>query len=123
METRRSSRWMKGVGGREDSSRWTEGMEEEEKRVYTLPPEPWESLEDITTGEISDGRGQVQESVEGPTGAGVESRRRRGSGRGAYTRLLETGKIEDLRKAVVLREVLGVPVGFRDQERVDMNIG
>lgn len=124
VETRRSSRWMEGVGGREDSSRWTEGVEEEEKkRVYTLPPEPWEALEDITAGEISDGRGRVQESVEGTAGAGAEGRQqRRGSGRGTYTRLLETGEIEDLRKAIVLREVLGGPVGFRERER-DWNIG
>jgi hypothetical protein len=122
LETRRSSRWMEGVGGREDSSRWTKGMDEEEKRVYTLPPEPWEALEDITAGEISDGRGRVQGSVEGGAAAGGAGRRRRGSGRGAYTRLLETGEIEDMRKAIVLREVLGTPVGFRKQDR-DWDLG
>ncbi len=122
VETRRSSRWMEGVGGREDSSRWTKGMDEEEKRVYTLPPEPWEELEDITAGDISDGRGRVQGSVEGAAATGEEGRRRRGSGRGAYTRLLETGEIEDMRKAIVLREVLGTPVGFRKQDR-DWDLG
>jgi hypothetical protein len=116
-ETRRSSRWMEGVGGRDDSSRWTEGgtegVHEQEERVYRLPPEPWGALEDISSGEIADGRGRVQSAAAvGPDAAPV----RRGVGRGTYTRLLETGDIRDLRKAIVIREVLGTPVGFREEE-------
>jgi hypothetical protein len=77
------------------------------------PPEPWGALEDISSGEIADGRGRVQSAAAvGPDAAPV----RRGVGRGTYTRLLETGDIRDLRKAIVIREVLGTPVGFREEE-------
>ncbi len=133
-ETRRSSRWMEGVGGRGDSDRWSRGASQpeerigaEERRAYDLPPSPWGAMEDISAGEISDGGGRVQTA--GPDPDEPRGRGRRPSihagayakgaagaeGAGRYTRLLTGANLEDLRTAIVLREVLGTPVGFRDR--------
>jgi hypothetical protein len=133
-ETRRSSRWMEGVGGRGDSDRWSRGATQpeerigaEERRAYDLPPSPWGTMEDISAGEISDGGGRVQTA--GPDQDEPRGRGRRPSvhagayakggagaeGAGRYARLLTSANLEDLRTAIVLREVLGTPVGFRDR--------
>lgn len=108
IETRRSDLWMEGVGGRKTSERWTTGIEEEEARVYAPIPEPWDAIEDVAADEIGDGSGGAAPAVSEPIGT-----RRRGAG-GAYTRLLETGRVDDLRKGIVLREILGPPAAFRD---------
>ncbi len=133
-DTRRSSRWMEGVGGRGDSDRWSRGATQPEERIgageraaYDLPPSPWGSMEDISAGEISDGGGRVQTT--GPDEDVRRARARRPSVHagayakgaagaeeaGRYTRLLTGANLEDLRTAIVLREVLGTPVGFRDR--------
>ncbi len=92
----------------------TGAIGDEEDRVYAQPPEPWGDLTDISSGDLSDDpEGQVL-ATGAPGAPGRPSARRRGAGRGRYSRLLETGDIEDLRKAVVLREILDRPVGFRD---------
>ncbi|TVP53475.1 MAG: hypothetical protein EA351_15370 [Gemmatimonadales bacterium] len=113
--TRRSSRWMDGVD--EVEARDRDAMAEGEAAAFGSMEEPWDLFDDIAEGEILDGEGGSADalgSLDSPYAARAD-RGRRGSGRGEYTRLLETGRLEDLRKAVVLREVLGRPVGFRDQ--------
>ncbi len=113
--SRRSSRWMDGVD--EVEARERDAMAEGEAAAFGSMEEPWDLFDDIAEGEILDGEGGSADalgSLDSPYAA-RGSRGRRGSGRGEYTRLLETGRLEDLRKAVVLREVLGRPVGFRDQ--------
>lgn len=109
--TRRSARWMEGTRGRGASDTWAAAsIEAEEARVYETPQEPWGDLEDIAAGDLTGpGEGKVQE-----IGGALRTAPRRGTGRGTYTRLLETGDVKDLRKAVVLREVLDRPVAFRD---------
>lgn len=74
--------------------------------------EPWGQLEDISQGEIGDGRGAVQGAVE----LGEGARRRQGASDSPYVRLVSTGRQEDLKAAIVLREVLGAPVGARREE-------
>lgn len=108
--SRRSAGWMETVDELDDRD-----------RRYAADPvgsmeEPWDRFEDISEGEILEGGGRVQGSVEldRPTYGARARRTRRGSGRGQYTGLLESGRLEDLRKAIVLREVLGRPVGFRE---------
>lgn len=108
--TRRSARWMEGKRGREGSARWSEGIGAEEARVYQEIEEPWGELEDIAAGDLTgpgEGRAQV-------VGAETTAQRRRTVGPRAYTHLVESGDVEDLRKAVVLREILDRPVAFRD---------
>jgi hypothetical protein len=117
-ETRRSARWMEGL--EEETSGEPERPTLAGTRVRPVlepPPgsssmeEPWGELEDITRGEIGDGRGAVQGALE------LEGAVRVGASRSPYVRLLTSGKREDLRAAVVLQEVLGPPVGSRgDQE-------
>ncbi len=119
--TRRSDRWMTGVGGREDSDRWGAGLEAEiegapsiyadEAKVYaTIDDSIWSRMEDISSGELGDGRGRVQgEEGEEPL------RRRRGFGGRNTSRYLEpiaSGGLEGLRSAVVLRE-LGASFFFK----------
>ena len=113
------------VGEADDVPRWGRSREDEESRdtgaigdeeaaVYAQPHEPWGELADISAGDLTEGtEGEVLEAT-APGRPRQAAARRRGGGRGRYTRLLETGDIEDLRKAVVLREVLDRPVGFRD---------
>lgn len=100
--TRRSARWMEGVEGRTEPDRTVEPIEAQEAAIYGAPKEPWGELGDIAAGDLT------------ASGADGAEAGRRGRGRGAYTGLVESGSVEDLRKAIVLREVLGPPVGFRD---------
>ncbi|MEX2531302.1 MAG: hypothetical protein WD960_11065 [Gemmatimonadota bacterium] len=104
--TRRSDRWMEGVEGRTERELAFEPGRGGAWNPDDAMAEPWDDLEDISEGDLT---GSQELEV-----TSIEEVRRRGRGRGAYTRLLETGKREDLRKAIVLREVLGPPVGFRD---------
>lgn len=103
-ETRRTARWMEGTVGRGESDRWAESMDE-----------PWDDLEDITAGDLTEPGGA-------PAGPDAPARplppppgRRRPRARSAYVDLLTRGNVEDLRKAMVLREVLDRPVGFRER--------
>jgi hypothetical protein len=111
--TRRSARWMEGKKGRGESERWgatTARMEAESREAME---EPWDELEDIAAGDITAAEGEVQAEE---VGGRLQPARRRGvGGRGRYTQLLQSGDIEDLRKAVVLREILDRPVAFRER--------
>lgn len=115
--TRRSARWMEGTRGREESESWAGGtIQEEESRIYDLPEEPWGGMDDISSEDLTTTSGQ-----EAPPEAAWGTRTRRPSrprgmsGRGRYTRLLATGSVDDLRKAIVLREVLGPPIALKDE--------
>jgi hypothetical protein len=114
--TRRSARWMEGVGGREERDTTFGPGRGGEFDAADPMAEPWDDIADIAEGDLTSGSGELEvTSVEdGAIGGRRHAAHRRGRGRGAYTRLLETGDREDLRKAIVLREVLGPPVGFRD---------
>ncbi len=114
--TRRSARWMEGVGGREERDTTFGPGRGGEFDAADPMAEPWNDIADIAEGDLTSGSGELEvTSVEdGAIGGRRHAAHRRGRGRGAYTRLLETGDREDLRKAIVLREVLGPPVGFRD---------
>jgi len=106
--TRRGARWMEGLEARDQEA----AIEEQEAAAYGRIEEPWGEFEDISAGEIGDG----SELVGGPIGDGDRAARpgrRPGSG-SQYTRLLESGDREDLKKAIVLKEVLGTPAGFRE---------
>ncbi|TVR63563.1 MAG: hypothetical protein EA422_09100 [Gemmatimonadales bacterium] len=111
--TRRSSRWMEGIEEREVSDRWTAAVEAGEAEVYRQLEEPWGKLEDISKGDLTE--------VSSPLSMGddEDSLLPRGRVRGGagtpYTRLLETGSVDDLRKAVVLKEVLDRPMALRDE--------
>lgn len=109
---RRSERWMAGID--REGRRVRSEIEEEEARIYELPPEPWDQFEDIAAAEIREGEGIGDEISD--EGDDLRSRRRRARrGRGArYTRLLETGEIDDLRAGLVLKEVLGPPAAFNE---------
>ncbi len=76
--------------------------------------EPWGALGDISSGEIADGRGATLPSVDlyGEDGG----RRRAGATDSPYVRLVASGRRGDLKSAIVLREVLGTPVGARGRE-------
>lgn len=75
--------------------------------------EPWDRFEDISKGEILEGEGRVQTSVDTAARPGrVRSSSRKGAS--PYASMLQSGRREDLRRAIVLREVLGRPVGFRE---------
>jgi hypothetical protein len=108
--TRRGGRWMEGLErptpGAEDDA-----IREQEAAVYGSLGDPWGNLEDISTGEIDDDMalaGGIGEEEYGPT------RRRRPPGSSPYTEFLESGNRDDLKKAIVLKEVLGPPAGFRE---------
>jgi hypothetical protein len=132
-----------GQPGTRRSARWMEGLEVEPPRAepgtrampappaqapHTARPtpaavgapgrrpadpmaEPWGDFEDISAAEIGDGRGATQGSV--ALGGLEGATRRPGVTDSPYVGLLATGRRKDLRSAVVLREVLGTPVGAR----------
>jgi hypothetical protein len=120
-ETRRSSRWMEGLGKEEDR-RALESAQRADRQVPVTAvaapvprrpdpmDEPWGEMEDISRGEIGDGRGAVQGAVDLMGDAGS---RRYGATESPYVRLVASGRQEDLKAAIVLREVLGAPVGSR----------
>jgi hypothetical protein len=103
LPTRRSSRWMEGLGKGKAAPRRPDPMDE-----------PWGRFEDISKGEISDGEGSVQGAVD-LDGHG-DAQLRAGVSDSPHVRLLASGRKEDLRSAIVLREVLGTPVGARGRE-------
>lgn len=113
--TRRGAGWMEGLD-REERRRTEEAPSPsdevlaEEAAVYGLPGEPWGEIEDISAGEI--GRGA---DLELDVAEGEEERpaRRRAKAASPYVDLLQSGDRGDLRKAIVLSEVLGTPAGFR----------
>ncbi|MEX2527225.1 MAG: hypothetical protein WEA09_06255 [Gemmatimonadota bacterium] len=136
-DTRRSSRWMSGLEEREtrdpagsegwsagseratSSERWSGGVAGRPEVVELSLEEPWAYMEDITAGEIGEGVGGLGTGLgdSGPAAtpggpARVQVRGRKGAS--PYTRLLTQGREEALREAIVLREVLGEPVGWRD---------
>lgn len=115
--TRRGERWMEGTRGRGASESWgaaAASIEAQEEAVYGSLDEPWGELDDIAAGEIAvDGAAEPQVTA-APSAYRLRSAAVRRP-RSAYTRLLESGSREDLRKAIVLREVLDRPVGFRDR--------
>jgi hypothetical protein len=134
--TRRSSRWMEGLDTGEPGSEHGEPVlagtrprpaaRQGTRSFPAAPPrpqspfarpapkdpmdEPWGELEDISRGEIGDGRGATQGAVDLYGGEGA---RRAGASESPYVRLVSTGRQEDLKAAIVLREVLGAPVGSR----------
>lgn len=113
-ETRRGSRWMEGLGRRDAERVEEDAIRAQEAEVYGALDEPWDQIEDIAAGEI-----EIEAGITDAIGADEEAavgtgRRRRARGASPYTRLLETGDREDLRKAIVLKEVLGTPAGFRE---------
>lgn len=135
-ESRRSEQWMSGLEDREvrdpagsdrwaagseratASDRWSGGIAGRPEVVELSLDEPWEYLEDITAGEIGEGTGGLGEGLgdgdpsttRGRSAGGLPGRK----GTSPYTRLLTQGREEALREAIVLREVLGEPVGWRD---------
>ncbi|TVP77366.1 MAG: hypothetical protein EA352_03880 [Gemmatimonadales bacterium] len=96
--------------------RYSAGADDElarqEAELFGAQAEPWKDMDDISDGEIADGRGGVGDDEDDGPATGPLRRARRG-GAGRYTRLLESGSMEDLRKAVVLREVLDQPLSLR----------
>jgi len=113
VETRRSSRWMEGMDDRGVSDRWSErveAVEVGEAEVYRQLEEPWGKLEDISKGDLT----EVSSPLSTDEKDHVRARVRGGAGT-PYTRLLETGSMNDLRKAVVLKEVLDRPMALRDE--------
>jgi len=114
--TRRGARWMEGI----ERTAEEDAIRAQEAAAYGDLDEPWGRLEDIAAGErdIAAGEIDLEEGITDAIGMGereqtVVGRRRRARATSAYTRLLETGDLEDLRKAIVLKEVLGSPAGFR----------
>jgi hypothetical protein len=108
--TRRGSAWMEGLDrpapGAEDDA-----IREQEAAVYDSLGDPWGDLEDISAGAIDDDAalaGGIGEEEYGTT------RRRRPRGTSPYTEFLESGNRDDLKKAIVLKEVLGALAGFRE---------
>lgn len=104
-------------GGADDE----DAIARQEAELYSEMDEPWSDMADISHGQIGDGTGGADEIADGEgrsggTGArgGRTSARRRRGRSARYTRLLESGSTEDLRKAVVLREVLDTPLGLRE---------
>jgi hypothetical protein len=110
--TRRSARWMEGLGGGavEDAVRSPRPHTAGSRRPVDPMEEPWGVLEDISSGEIGDGLGSTQGAVDL---TGGEALRRAGTTDSPYVRLVAEGTTENLRSAIVLREVLGTPVGAR----------
>ncbi len=86
-----------------------------EGEVYQEIEEPWANLPDITEGEIGfDERPRERESEPGGRGAPRPRWGKRARVEAnPHTRLLVSGRREDLRSAIVLSEVLGTPVGLR----------
>jgi hypothetical protein len=116
--TRRSSRWMEGTRGRGESESWSAGgaIQEEEREAYGLAEEPWGPIEGIASADLTEaGEGEIQQVSDGAAFQTSRPGRRQTSADTRYTRLLTTGDVEDLRKAIVLREVMGPPVAFRDE--------
>lgn len=115
VETRRSSRWMAGMDERGVSDRWSERVEAVdvgEAEVYRQLEEPWGKLEDISKGDLT----EVSSPLDSDDDDGIRPRGRARGGAGTpYTRLLETGSTNDLRKAVVLKEVLDRPMALREE--------
>lgn len=109
-KTRRSAAWMEGIEGREEPDRAQTPIAQDEEAAYGGLGDPWGELGDISEGDVT-GRRPVPTGGPAVAGTGLARRRRRQS---RYTEMLESGTREDLRKAVVLREVLGPPVAFRD---------
>lgn len=109
-KTRRSAAWMEGIEGREEPDRAQTPIAEDEEAAYGGLGDPWGELGDISEGDVT-ARRPVPMGGPAVAGTGLSRRRRRQS---RYTEMLESGTREDLRKAVVLREVLGPPVAFRD---------
>jgi hypothetical protein len=96
-ETRRSARWVAGL----------DRVAEEEAAAFGGLDEPWDEFADISQGEIDDGEGGA------PVASSPYGQRGRGS-TGRYRPALEG--VDELRKAIVLKEVLGPPVGFREED-------
>ncbi len=114
--TRRSARWMEGVESGRDGNDPGDAIREEEARVYAGLDEPWGELEDITAGDLTTGDAPLRRGGEKTPSRRRSAYDKRGPDGPAshYTRLLESGSVDDLRKAIVLREVLGRPVAFRE---------
>ena len=88
--------------------RAAETVREAGEAVAARMEEPWGDIPDIAKGEIGEERPARDPARRFP-GPGAR-RRRPASG---YTRLLQAGDRESLREAVVLREVLDVPLARR----------
>ena len=112
--TRRSARWMEGLD-REPSEvrtgrRVADGLDEQSV---------WGAYQDISLGEIGsaeeDGL-RYEDPVPGAAAAasGSPGRSGRATHASSYVSLLTSGREEDLRSAIVLREVLGPPMGAQD---------
>jgi hypothetical protein len=108
--TRRSARWMEGVDEAAQDRGTGDLIQAEEALVYADMDEPWDDLEDITAGDLTT---EDKPSGARPGSGARKPRPRRGGPARPYTEFLESGNVEDLRKAIVLREVLGRPVAFR----------
>jgi hypothetical protein len=107
--TRRGGRWMEGL--ERPSPADEDAIRAQESAVYGSLGDPWGELEDISTGQIDDDGalvGGIGDDEDAP------ARRRRPRGSSPYTEFLESGNREDLKKAIVLKEVLGTPAGFRE---------
>lgn len=108
--TRRGSAWMEGLErpapGAEDDA-----IREQEAAVYGSLGDPWGNLEDISAGAIDEDAAFVGGIGDEDDGS---ARRRRPRGTSPYTEFLESGNRDDLKKAIVLKEVLGAPAGFRE---------
>jgi hypothetical protein len=84
--------------------------------VFGTLEEPWGDIPDIREGEISDdGESTDRSGTEDEPGKKPHAPRPQGTGSlGARSQeWLRSGNRDDLRKAIVLREVLGPPVGSR----------
>jgi hypothetical protein len=111
------------------SARWMEGLDREpaDLRSPRVPDVDgldakgvWGAYEDIALGEIGsmeEGGLQYEDGIGGERGSRHTHGRDSTSSR--YARLLTSGREEDLRSAIVLREVLGPPVGQRGFGRDD----
>jgi hypothetical protein len=110
-------------GGTRRSARWMEGLDREpgDVRVGSRPvPDGldaaavWDAYQDISTGEIgsAEEEGLRYDETVGET-AGREGAAGRRTTASRYAALLTSGNQEDLRSAIVLREVLGPPIGQR----------
>jgi hypothetical protein len=133
--TRRSSRWMEGVSEadrprgaestvaagsmpRRTTTRAASAASGRDSAPGAVQGEPWGGLPDITAGEIGAApapgapgarRGALTGRVRGPG--------RRGTGSAAAGFQLVGGSVSSLRSAIILREVLGPPLGGQDLDR------
>jgi len=125
-ETRRSARWMEGVTDaarpRPPESTTAAGDGPRRAAITGAGPaaspsqgamvEPWGALPDITVGEIGSAPiGQVDRKNRRPTSG------QRGGVGGTLVRGLVGSSVSELRSAILLREVLGPPVGSQDLDR------